>query len=197
MRTYLEKNLWQNLQALYGYTDLEIRRIKYSLEVIFSEISKMIIMFFIFCYLGSPREYVLSLFVLLTTRQFAGGLHMKNYISCFLFSLFTMLLSVELIPRVSIPYAVQSICIFICIWVTYIIGPLTSSRRPVLFKASWQRFRLRATLIMGGYFVLSLCYHRMPFSLVIFGTIVTQTLQLIVARLLRKGVLYHDNISGT
>ena len=60
-------------------TKLEKARIHYLFLCLFSEGSKFLIMYIIFHALHMTGEYLITLFVLLSVRNFSGGIHLKHY----------------------------------------------------------------------------------------------------------------------
>lgn len=181
------KCAWDTIQKNYGYTDLEIRRIKYALTVIGSELSKMIIMFFIFLYIGKAKEYLISLLVLCSLRIFSGGAHMKHYWTCFLCSLFVLSLSSCIFPQIPLTELETTILTGFCGIITYCIGPIPSKMRPTISYTSWKKFRLKATIIPFIYFGITILFPKYPYLDVIVWTIIVQTLQLIITNIFQKG----------
>lgn len=181
---------WSTIQKNFSYTDLQIRRIQYSLKVIGGDISKLCMMLVVFSVLGKTKEYLTAVLVLLTLRSFSGGIHMKSYWSCFFFSLFIFSLSVFFLPLVPIPTGAASAVIASCGVITYLIGPIPSTKRPMISREVWQRFRIKTSLVLCMYFIFSIVLHNFRYLDIVVWTITVQTLQLIITNIIQKGERY-------
>lgn len=87
------------VDSIYNYfnkyidlDELESAKLKYSLNTIISEVSKLIILFLIFIILDRKTFYLYSIITLFTIRPFTGGLHFDNYLNCLIFSILFFLL---------------------------------------------------------------------------------------------------------
>lgn len=78
LHKYFEKEF--NLSELAGI------KLKYSLEIIFSELSKLFILFTLFSILRKKTDFFYSFLALFLIRTFTGGLHFKTYGKCLIFS---------------------------------------------------------------------------------------------------------------
>lgn len=188
------KNPWNTIQDNYNYTNLEIRRIQYTLKVIGFELSKMIMMFFIFLIFGKAKEYLISLLVLCSLRAFSGGAHMKHYWTCFLCSLFVLSLSVCFFPLLPLPEYSISLSTGLCMVITYYIGPIPSKQRPTINYVVWKKFRFCSTVILFIYWVITILFPNYHYLDIVCGTIIVQTIQLVITNILQKGDRYEKTI---
>ena len=81
-----QKMIWDLLKTNYKFSNYEIRLVRYSLLAIFSELSKFLILFFIFSMLKRELAFVTAVIVLLILRSNMGGIHFKHYLSCLFFT---------------------------------------------------------------------------------------------------------------
>lgn len=182
--------LWEDIQKYHGYSDLEIKRIQYALKVIFGDISKLCILFLFFFAIGKTAEYWTSVFVLLTIRSFSGGIHMKHYWSCLLFSFLVFYVSACLLPMIPLPSYMIPLVICACDIIMYMIGPIPSTYRPVISEQAWKKFRLKTLVIITAYGLLALLFPYFRYFDIVVWTIVVQTLQLIITNFIQKGERY-------
>lgn len=184
--------IYKRIQNTYHFTDLEMRRLDFTLTVFFYEISKFIILAILFSAVGLFQEYAISILVLMPIRIFSGGIHFNHYISCFLFT--SVFFTVPVLLRsVSPDGPVRLGCMAICLLVTYLIGPVTSQKRPPITYKRYTLFRLISTGLLLVDLFLSEVFRVLPYENICFWVIVLQTIQLICARLARKGDIYEKN----
>ena len=80
-----DKSLEQ-IQSSYQFTDLEMAKMDYTLKVFAYELSKLVFFFVFFAVIGKFSEFAVCLVALLPFRWISGGIHLKHYWSCFIFS---------------------------------------------------------------------------------------------------------------
>ena len=64
------------IQSSYQFTDLEMKRLKYTLKAVSSELIKTLMLSVLFFKLGHLPEFFVGVLVLITIRCNSGGLHM-------------------------------------------------------------------------------------------------------------------------
>ena len=70
------------IQGEEKYSELKYAKIVYSVEMLISEGSKILIIMMVFILLGKLFECAFCFCVLLVTRCFTGGVHAKTYVGC-------------------------------------------------------------------------------------------------------------------
>lgn len=165
----------------------QVDLINYTFLCLAYESSKFVVMFIISSCFHMTHEYCASILVLFSIRNFTGGLHLDHYISCFLFTCgfigSALLLSEYIFPDNNIRVAIVALSAI----AVYITGPVTSKNRPPLAQGQYRTFRLIATIIISIYLLAFLFMKTFPYSNICFWVIVLQTLQLIAAKILKKG----------
>ena len=78
----------------FNLSEIDSIKLKYSLEIIISDLSKFAFLFTIFTILGEGTNFFYSALALLTIRLFTGGLHFKTYFGCMVFSIFFFYVSI-------------------------------------------------------------------------------------------------------
>lgn len=165
---------------------LELARIHYLFLCLFSEGSKLLIMYVVFHSLHMTREYFITLIVLLSVRNFSGGIHLKHYTSCLLFT-FGFILSIILVSRtVVLNNMVESGLLLIAAVLLLITGPITSDSRPALSPEQDKSFRRTGFVIILIYALLLFCMKTLACHDLIFWVIVFQILQLIAAKIIKE-----------
>lgn len=175
-----------------SFSTTEIEKLKYLKLSFLYESSKFLVMLFLFSLLGYMNEYLASTAILLTIRNFYGGIHLKHYISCFSFTLFFFMCVVYFSETITLNHAIQQGIIFFALIVSAIIGPVTSTNRPSLPDRQKGIYNLCGTIFLFLYFLAFVLLKEFPYRNYCFWVITLQTLQLIVAKFLQKGVLYEN-----
>lgn len=118
-------------QNLVPHSD--IRKMRYAMVVFTNEFIKLVLLFWIFQWLGYKQLFLFSFIVLASIRVFAGGIHCESNIACFILSLLFFLLSVIILPQY---FRTMNLAIIVLISITSILlivflAPLPSSQRPI------------------------------------------------------------------
>ena len=178
----------KQIQSSYQFTDLEMKRLKYTLKAVSSELIKTLVLSVLFYKLGHLPEFFIGVLVLITIRCNSGGLHMEHFITCLLFTLTFMLLSIIILPScVPVPYPIKPVILALCILITFLMSPVASKKRPPAAPEAKRRYRNRATGLLLIYAVFIIILKTTPIAEICFWIIVLQTLQLLCAAAAQKG----------
>lgn len=178
----------EQIQSSYQFTDLEMKRLKYTLKAVSSELIKTLMLSVLFFKLGHLPEFFIGVLVLVTIRCNSGGLHMEHFISCLLFTLTFMLLSVIVLPAyVPVPYLIKPAVLALCILTTFLTAPVASKKRPPASPEAKRRYRNRAAGLLFIYSIAIIILKTTPIADICFWIIVLQTLQLLCAVAAQKG----------
>lgn len=183
------------IQKMYGYTDYEMAIIKYSITAMLSEISKLIILGIVFTIIGKFDLFLASSALLVLLRINGGGYHCKHYITCLLLTGCVSGGAVIFLPQIYIPYNfIILIALTICLFITYYIGPIPSPFRPTPEGQLIKQCNNKSFLIIFCFIILVSIFKAnsmiRPYLIVGFWTIILHTLQLIFAKILKKGDYY-------
>lgn len=184
--------IWDKLQSEFGYSDIEVSQIKYVIDSVSSEFSKLFIMGIIFLLLNHFPEYITSVVVLLCVRTNSGGLHFKHYFSCLLFSFLLLILSIIIIPSllaVSKPFML--INLVFCIIISFLLEPVRNIYRPASDKKLLKMCHLNTFKYIFIFLLITYVLPLNPLIIAGFWTINLQMLQLIAANIIKKGGDYH------
>lgn len=173
------------IQKKYKFTDFQTAQLRYFFLTVFGELSKLIIMGFLF------REklalFIWAVFILRLTRSASGGLHCKTYWGCFLLSLLYMFSAIELLPLVPVDKFWQMAGLLICIIVSHHIGPVTSALHPVLSEEVSTKLKYKLVTVIFIFYLLLFIMPQNPYMTVGFWVIILNTMQLTVAKFTIKG----------
>lgn len=187
--------LVKELQKEYGYSDYDIAKVKYVLACIFSESSKLIIFGILFGVLGYFHPFLFSLILLLFLRINIGGVHCKHYVSCLLLTFVILYCSIVFLPNlISVPTMFIMFFSVICMIINYCIGPIASPFRPTPDSVLIKNCRNIGFFVIFTFIIFVSIFQKINFFTfyfqVGFWTIVIHTIQLIIAKILRKGGIY-------
>jgi accessory gene regulator B len=107
-------------------------KIIYALKSILSESLKVIILILIFFVLHRVKFFIFSISILISIRIFAGGIHLKTFNQCLLFSIFIFLITSLILPM--LPKTYNEIYYGIAILDVLMIcikSPCPSKKRPI------------------------------------------------------------------
>ena len=188
------------LKRQYQFSDFQIAQLQFFAKTIASELSKFLIMGFIFR--DKLGLYLFAMAIMLPLRIAVGGLHCKTYLSCFLVSFSYAFLSLMVLPNIPVNKLFQMIFLFVCTLLNYFVGPVTSTVHVALSEHHVKKVRIQAFVFIFFYIVVLYIVPEnpdiTPYMTVGFWVIILHTLQLIAARILKKGeVNYESKINQT
>lgn len=174
------------LKNTYELSNYQIAQIFFLYKTIFSEVSKILIMGFLFH--GKLPLYIFALFVMIVLRSLMGGLHFYTYLNCLLASAIYLGLAIYVLPHIPIVLNLQIILLLFSILICNHIGPITSKYRPESCKRYFTQYKRLATVFILLYtLILYIMPRNNPYLCVGFWVIMLHSLQLIIAKLQAKG----------
>lgn len=174
------------LQDTFGYTDFQIGQIRYTVVSILSELSKLILMGFLFGFTGYFAQYIVAITVLLILRTCTGGLHFKHYFSCLAVSLTFLFLGICVLPQFIFPRPIYFAILWICVVINYLFAPIVSSYRPIPNGIRIRKAKQQSFCIITIYTLIMFIVPTNPYIVTGFWIIMLQSFQLLVAKLGRK-----------
>lgn len=180
------------LKDKYQLTGYQAACVIFFFKSTFSEVSKTLIMALLFHrYLP---EYFFALFVMLFLRCSTGGIHFYTYLGCLLMSISYMAFSIVLLPMLQLPLPIQIILLILAMLVCFCIGPVVSKYRKEAAPDKKLRFRLIASGFIFIYTLILMFFPKVELLHVGFWVIITHSLQLIVAKIQKKGDKENDRV---
>lgn len=113
------------IQLEYNLSDRERKLLQFSFIGLIYDITKLIMLFIFFACIHQVAAFAFCISLLVVLRTNQGGLHLKHYTTCFIFSFLYLFLSICVLP-ILIPNLSQPVglCIlFVCLLINYKAGP--------------------------------------------------------------------------
>lgn len=171
------------IQKKYEFTDYQIAQLKYTFTIIFSELSKFLIMAVLFH--NRIVLYVYAAVLLSVLRVSTGGLHAKTYWGCLLMSLLFFCAAVYLLPQIRISKLWMCILVLGCMAAICLVGPVASVYRAQLDKHRKKRLVFQSLTAILIQLILFWVFDN---KLFVVGNwvIVLQTAQLIISKIYKE-----------
>lgn len=167
------------LKNRYGLNNYQIAQLRYVFFTVFSEISKFGIILFLF------RERFLlcitTLLLLCVIRSTAGGFHCNTYAGCLLFSIGYVFLCLRLLPMIETLKTVRLLLSALCVFINYLLAPLSSSKHLPLAAPAVHKYKLLSTAILIFYFMIMLITPETSYTISGFWVMILHAVQLLAA----------------
>lgn len=106
------------------YSEADVKRIRYGLVCIFSDLYKFLLLLIIFTIFSLTIEFIIAFLGILLLRPFVAGFHAKSELACIFVSFFTMLISIIVGDMNIFPPYLQIISIVLLPVIGIIISPV-------------------------------------------------------------------------
>lgn len=111
----------------------DIRKMKYSMQVIWNEVTKLIILLFLFMLLDKVNLFIFSVGILFSIRVLSGGLHFKGSLICLMATLCFFSLVLLVLPNlIVLSLNLAIVLMAISTIIIYSFSPIPSSFRPIV-----------------------------------------------------------------
>lgn len=175
------------VQTEYGYSDYQMKLIKFMLTAIFYDVSKIIIFMIYFYATGKFIEFFFAAVPMILLRVRVGGLHCKKYWTCFLVS-FVYFYSVINVLPIFInmhPLAIYPV-LLVCAVVDYAIGPTSLKERAPVEKSVIQKAKIQSFQVVFLVALSIFIFQNTSYLIVSFWTVVLHTIQLSITKLMKE-----------
>jgi accessory gene regulator B len=167
-----------------AYNNVKDRaRIQYGLSLLLSEGFKIVFLILFFNIIHVQKYLYFSLLILLSTRVFAGGIHVKGGLNClFLTTLLFIFTSViaPLVPKLpAVYYLLVGIASFVIVLVR---APICSAQRPIKDNKKKLQYKFTAALSIGLWTIILLFLESPSYINCGFSTILVQNIQLLLVK---------------
>lgn len=181
------ENIKEHIKNTYNLSNYQLAQLIFLVKTLSSEISKILIMGIIFH--KHLSLYLFALFIMLCLRCSTGGLHFYTYAGCLLAS--TLYLGTALIPLpyISLSRWIQILLLLGCILICYTVGPVTSKYRPAFSSKHKKHCKLTSCILIFFYTIILYIMPENIYLVIGFWIIILHSLQLIVAKIQKKGVV--------
>lgn len=170
----------------FSLSDMDSKKLRYSLEFLYNDFSKTILLFVLFAILGYHLDFIVAAIILFTLRIFTGGLHFKTYTGCLLFSLI-FFIAVIYLKNSFILSDNMIITIYVFSYLTIIgVAPISSKTRPKYSKSKRRNFKILGLVVLTIYFVLNLYLNTSSYLIYGMWVMVLQSIQILIAKGVQK-----------
>lgn len=195
--------LLNKVQSEYGFSDYQIKLLRYSFTGILYDVSKTLIFLVFFIAIDKLPEFIFAVVPLILLRTRTGGIHLRKYWTCFLASFIYLYTVINILPvMVTVHPLVIYLILLLCAILDYVIGPATmkertcsqdefilNKKKELTKKAKIQSFQV--------VFLVAVLFYIFPdnrYLIVSFWTVVLHTLQLSITKLLKE-VKHHEKLA--
>ena len=179
------EQLKKYLKDTYHLSNYQIAQIFFLFKTIASEFTKIVIMGILFH--DKIMIYLFALLVMVFLRSAMGGLHFYTYAGCLITSILYLWLAVYILPLIATPKYLQIAALLFCILICNYIGPITSKYRPDCCKERFAQCKSFCTIFIFFYSLILYIIPENIYLYVGFWVIILHSLQLIVAKIRKKG----------
>jgi accessory gene regulator B len=165
---------------------LTLVKIKYGLEILRNEVTKFVILIIAFYISGYLLQFLFATSILLPLRSFAGGLHMRTNIGCFLCSLIVFLLQINILPMLSVSTPILFVILIISSFIVAYTAPIPNKKRPIKTKRRYHTLKIisMVAIVAVDAILMSLfCADHEVFFIIGIWVVVLQALQMLIARI--------------
>lgn len=176
------------LAANVSLSETDQIKIRYTFQMIFGDLTKLLILMAFFQVTGKLLPFLLAFLALQWIRPFTGGIHLKTYWGCLVFSIVAF--SIAIFLKESIPMGPAFHCLVLgtCMVAIHVIGPQPGKGRPNYSIEQINRFKRLSLWFLISHIVLVMTMKNNPYSDIATWVVLIQTLQL----LFKKGGLSNE-----
>lgn len=168
-------------ESKYNLSHLDSIKLKYSLEIIFNDLSKLVILLTMFSIAGYASDFIYSIISLLMIRSFTGGIHLKSYPQCLLFTGAFFALTILLKNHVLITQNIYFLLFAISALIIIIFAPIIGENRPTFSKRKLYQFKLTGLFILNLHLIVYLHIKNHPYIANSIWVIFLQSIQILIA----------------
>ena len=181
------EHILNKVQAAYGYSDYQIKLIKFTITAFFYDVSKFLIFLVYFSATGKVIEFFFAAVPMLLLRTKTGGLHFKKYMSCFLVSFIYFFSVINVLPQIINvhPLVIYPI-LLVCAIADYMIGPTSLKDRAPVEKSIIKKAKIQSFQVVFIVAALIFIFRNTHYLIVSFWTVVLHTIQLSITKIMKE-----------
>lgn len=179
---FIVDKLHNYFKSQVSLSEFDCIKLKYILEVILNDLSKIALLFLIFSFLNKQINFIYCLISLIPIRAYTGGIHYKTYTGCLIFSGIFFYISIFLSNHFSTSYFIVMIQIIFSLLIIILLAPITSKNRPSYSKKKILQFKIFSILIVLFHFVMYFSTKNNPYFTNSIWVITIQCIQLLIAK---------------
>jgi len=181
------EKLTDYLGAELNLSSLDKMKLKYSMETIFNDLSKIFILFILFSFLDKTSDFIYSVLALMTIRPFTGGLHFKTYSGCLTFTGIFFTTSIVLKNNIQLSNIILIAFVFSFMTI-FLLAPITSKNRPSYSNQKKLQFKLKGLCVITIHFIAYIIVNKNPYLANAIWVFILQSIQLLI----KKGVEIYE-----
>ena len=176
--------MFEKIQEKYNYTDFETAVLKYVFTVFFGELGKIVAIGCMFynCY----TLYLLCVLLLGLLRPATGGIHCKTYRGCLIASGVYFVACIYFLPYIEVSHIIRIGILMLCMVMNLIIGPVVSKNHKPLSEKAVKRLLIHSFAVVSCFTIFTFINPYHEFAVSGFWIVVLNTLQLMIAKIIRK-----------
>lgn len=179
--------LMNKAQTEYGFTDYQIKLIRYSLTALFYDVSKLVLFIVFFYHTGNLLHLIFVLCPLMLLRTKTGGLHFHSYFSCLFVSFLYLYSVINLLPNLITVHPLGIyVTLLLCAVTNYMIGPNSLTRKTPKSENFIHKARMEAFQVILIIAILFFIFSSNEYLIVSFWTVVLHTIQLSITKILKE-----------
>lgn len=181
------EHIMNKVQATYGYTDYQIKLIRYSITAIFYDVSKTLIFMIYFYATGKLLEFFFAAVPMILLRSKTGGLHFNKYWTCFLVSFIYFYSVINVLPLIINvhPLAIYPV-LLVCAVADYMIGPTKLKDQFARERNFIRKAKIESFQVVFFVAVLIFIFQDTHYLIVSFWTVVLHTIQLSITKIMKE-----------
>jgi accessory gene regulator B len=167
-----------------AYNNVKDRaKIQYGLSILLNEGFKIVFLILFFNIIHAQKYFYFSMLILLSTRVFAGGVHLKGTLNCLLIT--TLLFActsviAPLMPRLpAVYYLLVGIA---CFFIVLVRAPICSVGRPIKENKKKLQYKFTAALFVASWTIILLFLQSTTYVNCGLSTILIQSIQLLLVK---------------
>lgn len=167
----------------FNLSSIDSIKLRYSMEVIFNEVSKLIMLLILFSILGFTTDFIYSVIALLFIRPFTGGLHLKSYADCFIFTVFFFSVSLFLKNNIILGSHSLLLLLMFSFFIILLFAPIVGNNRPIYSNKKLLKFKFIGVAILMIHFFIAYSFsNKHPYIINSTWVFALQSIQLLIAK---------------
>ena len=164
------------IQKYYNYDEVKIKEIRYGLESIYLTILKLVVVIFLSIIIHFFKELCLFFLFYSILRSTGFGLHAKNSIQCWIFTILFFTLFPYLIKNLIINNNYLLIGSIILLPLIIIYAPADTEKRPLINPKKRTIYKIVTSILVLIYIIVIFFFKNIYYSKALFFSILMETL---------------------
>lgn len=166
--------------------EIDTIKLKYSLEVILTDLSKSIILLLFYSLIGQTMFFIIAFPFLSLLRMYTGGFHLKTYLGCFCFSFIFFFITFICSTYVKLNDLHIILIVLFSIIAILIFSPVPSKSRPKYSEKKKLVFKLISLFLIMFSALIFYITNKNPYFISPIWVMSFQSLQIIISKEVMK-----------